>query len=162
MESALLLDGKKFPPMLPRKLRVTRAKDPRKTTMAMEREREKMKGQRAAAKSTKYRHKATPEEKSQAGRASKLLGRAGAAAEKRRGASGNKGPPTTGANSVARFEKDGGDVKTPEQVIFEGTRATSNNGRPKDLKFGKKSKVAKKGRPTNRSARRAAEWKKSN
>jgi len=158
VESALLLDGKKFPPMLPRALRVTRAKDPRKTALAQEREREKLKNASGAVKSTKYKYKATPEERSLAGRAGKLLGRAGAALERRksRGAAPNGGG---GGESVLRMEDDG--FKTPEQVVFEGTRATSSNGRPKDLKLGKKSKGKKGGKPTNRGARRAAEWRKT-
>ncbi|KOS18674.1 Nucleolar protein 12 [Escovopsis weberi] len=41
VEAALLHDGKKFPPMLPRPLRVTRAKDPRKTASALDKARSK-------------------------------------------------------------------------------------------------------------------------
>lgn len=141
--------------MLPRKLRVTRAKDPRKTALAQEREKGRLNDARAAAKSTKYKYKATPEEKSLAGRASKLLGRAGAAAERRK--SSGKGA-ANGDGSIVRFD-DGGGLKTPQQIVFEGTRATANNGRTKDLKFGKGK--AKKGKPTNRGARRAADWRKA-
>ncbi|UNI14684.1 Nucleolar protein 12 [Purpureocillium takamizusanense] len=149
VESALLLDGKKFPPMLPRPLRVTRAKDPRKTALAQE---------RASAKAnasdnskgrggTGYRPKITPEQQAAAGRAGKLLGRAGAAQMQRGG--------KDGANAAALVSK-----KSPEQIVFEGRRASSRDGRPKDLKFGKKGK-GKKPKPTHRGARRAAEWKKT-
>lgn len=156
VESALLLDGKKFPPMLPRALRVTRAKDPRKTAQAQEREKEKLSKAMASVKNTKYKHKATPEEKSLAGRTGKLLGRSAAAAGRRKGA----GKDSFRGRSAVHADNDG-DVamKTPEQVVFEGTRARSTNGPPKGFKGGKKGKP-KAGKPTNRGARRAAEWKK--
>lgn len=138
VESALLLDGKKFPPMLPRALRVTRAKDPRKTASVQERTKAKAMASSEAARKTKYEHKSTAEEQAAAGRAAKLLGRAGAAHQK------TKAPR--------------GVQKSPEQVVFEGRRASAKDGRPKDLKLGRKS--GKSGRPKNRGARRAAGWKK--
>ena len=148
VESALLLDGKKFPPMLPRALRVTRAKDPRKTAPAQERANAKAHASdKQAARGTGYRPKITPEQQAAAGRAGKLLGRAGAAHMHR---SSKGGAPNGSA-------LDG--KKTPEQIVFEGRRASSKDGRPKDLKFGKKGK-GKKTRPMHRGARRAAEWKK--
>ncbi|KAK6221018.1 Nucleolar protein 12 [Pestalotiopsis sp. IQ-011] len=172
VEGALLLDGKKFPPMLPRILRVSRAKDPRKTTLAMERNTkarlDAAKGPGGAAgkpKSTKYKHKATPEEKSLAGRASKLFGRAGAAREAQRLKGGEKKPrhrdggkpAGTGANGI-----DLGSIKTPEQIVFEGRRASSKDGKPKDLKFGKtKGKKRPPLQAKKRGARRAAEWRSS-
>ncbi|KAF4335258.1 nucleolar 12 [Fusarium beomiforme] len=154
VEAALLLDGKKFPPMLPRKLRVTRAKDPRKTALAQERARGKNIVANGATKSTKYRHKATPEEQSMAGRTSKLLGRSAAVQQRHK-----KRPSKQGASEDAQniFSS----IKGPEQFVFEGRRASAKDGTPKDLKFGKKGKSkGKPGRPQNRSARRAAEWKK--
>ncbi|KAM4055045.1 RNA recognition motif domain-containing protein [Hirsutella rhossiliensis] len=140
VESALLLDGKKFPPMLPRPLRVTRAKDPRKTASAQERIKAKAIASSEAERRTKYEHKSTAEEQAAAGRAGKLLGRAGAAKH--------------------RIRAPGGVNKSPEQIVFEGRRASAKDGRPKDLKLGKKSS-GKSGRPKNRGARRAAGWKKS-
>jgi nucleolar protein 12 len=152
VESALLLDGKKFPPMLPRVLRVTRAKDPRKTALAQEREREKLNNIRSAGKDTKYKKKLTPEELSQAGRAGKLLGRSGAAQELRRISGKDRG--------VSRPRVDVAEgMKTPEQIVFEGTRASVKFGKPKDLKFGKKKKKAKNSKPAGRGTRRAAEWR---
>lgn len=157
MESSLLLDGKKFPPMLPRTLRVTRAKDPRKTASAVEREKSRLQIARADGKGTKYKPKLTAEEKSQAGRAGKLLGRAGAAAERRKG----QGKDWPGSRQSVLQTDDDVEMKTPEQIVFEGTRASSKNGPPKDLKFGKKGKKpAKGGKPMNRGTRRAAEWRK--
>ncbi|KAH8675424.1 hypothetical protein BX600DRAFT_452638 [Xylariales sp. PMI_506] len=173
VESALLLDGKKYPPMLPRILRVSRAKDPRKTALAVERstkaklEASGLVGQAGKPKSTKYKHKATPEQQSLAGRASRLLGRAGAARQQRE----LKGKPRRDHRGG---KEEGGDgqamlatIKTPEQIVFEGRRASSKDGKPKDLKFkqGKGSKGGKKGghgggAPKGRGARRAAEWRK--
>ncbi|KAK7426150.1 Nucleolar protein 12 [Neonectria magnoliae] len=148
VEAALLLNEKKFPPMLPRVLRVTRAKDPRKTLLAQERSKSKNSGPSGPVKSTKHRPKVTPEQQSMAGRTGKLLGWS-AAAQQRHG----KRP----------FKADAPDahatLKTPEQVVFEGRRASSKDGTPRDLKFNKKSK-GKSGRPQNRGAKRAAEWKK--
>lgn len=152
MESALLLDGKKFPPMLPRALRVTRAKDPRKTNMALERSSNKMYGGKPAGKGHKYTPKFTPEEKSQAGRAGKLLGKAGAAMERRKSTGKERRPhgrPDTDATEG---------LKTPQQIVFEGTRAKRE--RPLDGKRIKKNKkMPKGGKPTHRGARRAEEWK---
>jgi nucleolar protein 12 len=172
VEAALLLDGKKFPPMLPRALRVSRAKDPRKTTLAMERTvKARLEAADAAEaadgkpKSTKYKHKATPEQQSLAGRAGRLLGRAGAARQARELRHGKEkygerrgGPRTEGAVSNMP-------AKTPEQIVFEGRRASARDGKPKDLKFGKgKGKGSQKkgpgGRPIKRGERRAVAWRK--
>ncbi|KAL7950645.1 hypothetical protein V8C42DRAFT_340262 [Trichoderma barbatum] len=153
VEAALLLNGKKFPPMLPRALRVTRAKDPRKTAQAVERARTKADAADGASRSTKYRHKATPEEQAAAGRTRKLLGRSAAAKQRR-----------PGRRSFPSAAKDGetvAGIKTPEAIIFEGRRASSKDGLPKDLKMGKKNKkkAGRPMRPQNRSAKRAAAWK---
>lgn len=151
VEAALLLDKKKFPPMLPRALRVTRAKDPRKTALAAERARSKADNADGASRSTKYKPKATPEEQAAAGRARKLLGRS-AAAKQRFG--DRKRPSSSAAKDVGA----GGEIKTPERIIFEGRRASQKDGLPKDLKLGKKNKKGKSARPQHRGARRAAAW----
>lgn len=136
--------------MLPRTLRVTRAKDPRKTTLAQERSKAKTAAANGATKSTKYKAKATPEQQSMAGRTGKLLGRS-AAAQQRHG----KRPARTDVpEGIAT-------IKTPEQFVFEGRRATTRDALPKDLKT-KKSKGKKSGRPQNHGSKRAAEWKKKN
>ncbi|KAH9235902.1 hypothetical protein K456DRAFT_1833281, partial [Colletotrichum gloeosporioides 23] len=158
VEAALLLDGKKYPPMLPRIMRVTRAKAPHKTALAMERS-SKARGQaaRGAPGSTSYKAKITPEQQSMAGRASRLLGRAGAMREQRKG--GDRKPPR--ASGSGAVPKD--DIKAPEAFIFEGRRASAKDGRPKDLKFGnKRAKVkgrVQKSKPTGRGAKRAEAWK---
>lgn len=144
MESALLLDGKKFPPMLPRALRVTRAKDPRKTALHQERVKTKLSGAaKPLGKPGKYQRKFTAEEQTSAGRAAKLLGRSAAFAER------------AGSKPAALKDLD---LKTPEQIVFEGRRASAKDGRPKDLKFGKK---AAKGKPKGRGVKRASEWRKN-
>ncbi|KAI2621245.1 hypothetical protein GGR54DRAFT_93957 [Hypoxylon sp. NC1633] len=160
VESALLLDGKKFPPMLPRVLRVSRAKDPRKTALAMERT-VKAKlggsaGREGKPKSTKYKPKVTNEQQSLAGRAGKLLGRV-AAARQRYGLKGE------GRQPKDRKEATANEVfKTPEQIVFEGRRASEKDGKPKDLKFGKTKgkKGVTKAKTKSRGAKRAAEWRK--
>ncbi|KAL7803742.1 hypothetical protein V8C44DRAFT_260828 [Trichoderma aethiopicum] len=161
VEAALLLNGKKFPPMLPRPLRVTRAKDPRKTAQAVERARSKADvADGASSRSTKYKPKATPEQQAAAGRARKLLGRSAAAKQRHGGkrlSSFSAGTARDGEGEAAAVAQ--GTIKTPERIIFEGRRASSRDGLPKDLKIGKKNKK-KGGRPQNRGAKRAAAWKK--
>ncbi|XDG09257.1 hypothetical protein ABKA04_008872 [Annulohypoxylon sp. FPYF3050] len=160
VESALLLDGKKFPPMLPRALRVCRAKDPRKTALAMERtmkaKHEASNGRDKKSKSTKHIPKVTPEQQSQVGRAGKLLGRA-AAARQRHELKGERRQPRQ-----RREPATDGAFKTPEQVVFEGRRASEKDGKPRDLKFGKTKgkKGVVKPKMKGRGARRAAEWRK--
>ncbi|KAI1102366.1 hypothetical protein F4804DRAFT_313320 [Jackrogersella minutella] len=160
VESALLLDGKKFPPMLPRALRVSRAKDPRKTTLAMERTVKAKLGNSNSrdqkSNSTKHRPKVTPEQQSQVGRAGKLLGRA-AAARQRHGLKSEGMQPRQRIESAVN-----GAFKTPEQIVFEGRRASANDGKPRDLKFGKAKgkKGIVKAKTKGRGAKRAAEWRK--
>ena len=138
VEAALLYDGKKFPPMLPRKLRVSRSKaQKRNATPGSGRPTSK-------PRTNGYQRKVTGEEASQMGRAGKLYGRAAA----------------------ARVKKDGGGrpdvpdgIKRPESFVFEGHRASSSGGKA-GLKLGGKSKGKKKGaKPTSRSAKRGAAFK---
>lgn len=90
VEAALLLAEKKFPPLLPRALRVSRCKAPHKTARALERvqirgdapKREPRFKRGAGGRNkgdseekTGYKRKATAEEQTQAGRAAKLLGK---------------------------------------------------------------------------------------
>ncbi|KAI2635131.1 hypothetical protein GGS21DRAFT_490346 [Xylaria nigripes] len=163
VESALLLDGKKFPPMLPRALRVSRAKDPRKTALAMERTTkarfDTSKSTDGKRKSTKYTPKITPEQLSHAGRAGKLLGRAAAAKQKRE----LKGDRWKSRDKVVSPQKNGDSIKPPENFIFEGRRASAKDGKPKDMKFGKTKgkKGVVKSKDKSRGARRAAEWRQS-
>ncbi|POS79544.1 nucleolar protein 12 [Diaporthe helianthi] len=166
VESALLLNGKKFPPMLPRELRVSRCKAPHKTARAME----KKSADRGAAlaasgkgnRGTRYVPKLTAEEQSKAGRASKLLGRS-AAAQARKSKTGGK-PRERAIRRAKMFGKDTKDgagvgvgvgvagFKKPEDFVFEGRRASSRDAKPKDLKqkVGKKKGSAK---PKKKSSR---------
>jgi nucleolar protein 12 len=155
VEGALLLNEKRFPPMLPRTLRVTRAKDPRKTAQAVERNRSKADVVDGASRSTKYKPKATPEQQAAAGRSRKLLGLSAAAKQRFGGKRSSYSHAAKGVETA-----DG--IKTPERIIFEGRRASSRDALPKDLKLGKKNKK-KAGRPMkpqHRGAKRAAAWQK--
>ncbi|KAL2129092.1 hypothetical protein VTI74DRAFT_8255 [Chaetomium olivicolor] len=174
VESAILLNGKKFPPMLPRELRVSRCKAPHKTARAMEARKERAamsssdrkggkhdkpkKGKKSDDNDTgKYVPKLTAEEQTLAGRASKLLGRF--AAEKlvggdkdgkkkkhrdRRNRGMGKDGAVAPAGGAAGVEKNAG-FKRPEQFIFEGKRASARDGKPKDLKFKTRGKGRAKG-----------------
>lgn len=120
VEAALQFNDQKFPPLLPRKLRVTRARAQKaKPKKVVEEKGSKGKGV--------YNAKITPEQKTQQGRAAAMLGKAGAS-------------------------------KAKETFVFEGHRASAKQGNS-GLKLGGKSK--RKGKPSNRSAKRAAAWQKA-
>lgn len=138
VEAALLLNEKKFPPMLPRKLRVTRAKTIKRNVKPGS---NAVKAPGATNKGI-YNPKADPVMQSNMGRAGKLLGRAAAAQVQ-------KGKPIGGAPQG---------FKTPESFIFEGHRAKAGSGKS-GLKLGGSGK--KKGKPRTRSSNRAAAWKAS-
>lgn len=157
MEAALLLNGKKFPPMLPRGLRVSRCKAPYKTAKAMEkRQSDKiaaMKETGKAKKGTKYVRKLTAEEQTLAGRAGKLLGHsAGVKARIAKSGGKRRDRKDRGGQKSDKGTKEGlATFKTPEAIIFEGRRASSKDAKPKDLKqkqrkAGSKSKAKKSGR----------------
>lgn len=83
------------------------------------------------------------------GRAGKLLGRAGAAYLNGQQSIGT--PSLKGAGNAMR---------TPEQIVFEGYRASSKQGQ--GAKIGgpkKKQKQQQAGKPGTRSSRRAAAFK---
>lgn len=162
VEAALGDEGKKFPPMLPRRLRVQRAK-------AVKRNAKVGSGRPGAPRQegkTGYQRKITAEEASQMGRTGKLFGKAAAALTLKKGPR----PPATGANSDAMANgrssnRLGKGVRAPETFIFEGHRATAKQG-TKGLKLGGKAKsgggkksTVKKGKPTGRSAKRGAAFK---
>ncbi len=79
VEKALSFNEKKYPPMLPRILRVTRAKSVTKTKMPEKRFRHFDTKPRSQKEAKKGSHEFSKESKSLDGRAKKLLGRAGAA-----------------------------------------------------------------------------------
>ncbi|KAK7531066.1 hypothetical protein IWX49DRAFT_331129 [Phyllosticta citricarpa] len=164
VEAALLFNDKKFPPMLPRKLRVTRAK-PFKRTKQQQNASTSTRPAVGGGSSRIYNPKLSAEQKSLQGRAAKLLGKAGAAKIKKPDFAG------TGANAVERKGDNGaketsgpGGFKAPEAFVFEGYRASSKQGKS-GLKLGggggKKGGSGKKGvKPASRSSKRAAAWKK--
>jgi nucleolar protein 12 len=122
--------------MLPRKLRVSRAKAIKRNAKP---------GASVArppthtrpSKGSVYNPKMTSEESSKLGRAGKLFGRAHAAQLRSGDAKSSSG------------------IRGPETFIFEGHRASSKGGKT-GLKLGGKKKGAK---PGGRSAKRGAAWK---
>ncbi|KAL2199015.1 hypothetical protein P885DRAFT_75426 [Corynascus similis CBS 632.67] len=166
VESAILLNGKKFPPMLPRELRVSRCKAPHKTARAMEARSQraaisakpdKKKGGRkpngaASSDAGSYVPKPTAESQTLAGRASKLLGRFGAAkltgkpsgpVNKKRQDRKERFMNRVGGGGSGSGGGDNSGIKAPEQFVFEGLRASARDGKPKDLKFKKGKAKAK-------------------
>jgi len=137
--------------MLPRVLRVVRAKAVRKTALASSSRSSNFK---APGKDRVYNPKMPAEQSSLQGRAGKLLGRAGAAQFKNSKGSGAN-DMVLGKRGEGKASGIEGILKTPEKVVFEGYRATSAN-KPKLGGKGKKS-----GKPVNRGAKRASAWKKN-
>ena len=138
VEAALLYEGKKFPPMLPRKLRVSRAKAQKRNPKAGS------KVPSSQPRTNGYQRKVTGEEASKMGRANKLFGRAAAAQMK---------------HDFTGGQKQSNGIKPPESFVFEGHRASSTGGKS-GLKLGGCGKK-KPGKPTSRSAKRGAAYKAS-
>lgn len=140
VESALQLNDKKFPPLLPRKLRVVRAKRV---------------GKKKTTRDAPSISNAKKEQNgSLQGRATRLFGRAGAA--KLRSGSSSTGGFATGANSTPAGAQ--AHAQAPP-MVFEGYRATSDT--PKfQVKTKSRGAGAKgKGKPKTRSSRRGAAFK---
>jgi nucleolar protein 12 len=139
VEAALLFNEKKFPPMLPRKLRVSRAKAQKRNV--------KPGSDRPTSrpKTNGYQRKVTSEEASKLGRAGKLLGRAAASRIRK--------PEKTGSNAIALAPRNplGEGIRRPESFVFEGHRASSKQGKS-GLKLGGKTSASKKVKVTKRSA----------
>lgn len=145
MEKALLYDGKKFPPMLPRVLRVFRAK--RSLANASRTSKSPHKKGDVSASSDVYRPKLSSKTMSLSGRAQKLLGSAGAANLRK----------FQGARTFP--SEPGADVSTPAtKVVYEGHRASSKQSQG-TMKLGGSGK--KQGKPRTRSSRRGAAFKAS-
>ncbi|GAB7342446.1 hypothetical protein MBLNU457_g0653t1 [Dothideomycetes sp. NU457] len=170
VEAALEYNDKRFPPMLPRKLRVMRAKAQKRnarpnpeSTRASTFEKTRPKGG--------FVPKLTPEQQSQLGRANRLFGRSAASQMRRESSkSGKLRTPATGADG-ASFRRptgsngvgigSGSTIKAPETFVFEGHRATSKSGKSGLKLGGAKSGKTKKGKPTTRSSKRGSAWKAS-
>lgn len=146
VEKALLYNEKKFPPMLPRKLRVVRAKRPVKRDAVPAGGRGVRGGEKGGQENPNH---------TQLGRARKLLGRAGGAASERD--SRQARAPRVGDVSISRGPPGlGKGVRPPEAFVFEGHRASSKQGGG-SKKGGAGKKKGEK--PKNRSAKRGAAWK---
>jgi nucleolar protein 12 len=161
VEAALLFNEKKYPPMLPRILRVVRAKAVRKSANAYAASRSDPRPASRNAKSSRpqiYNPKVSSEVSSLKGRAGKLLGKAGAAQFNKKGSGANMMPIGVRGQADRSEVGPGGVAKTPESIVFEGFRASAKNGKPKDLKMGKREK--KGPNVKGRGAKRASAWKK--
>ncbi|KAL9088578.1 MAG: hypothetical protein Q9165_006098 [Trypethelium subeluteriae] len=163
VEEALLYEGKKFPPLLPRKLRVSRAKSIKRNAAVklksppgslMNGNGRKLPGDRNS--------KLDSQQQSLVGRAGKMLGKAGAAAMSGRSSRSRAGQSRGSTTQLQTNGDTSSQIRSPENFVFEGHRASSHQ-RPSGLKLagrGKsKSKGQKPGRPKTRSANRAAAWK---
>ncbi|KAI6712806.1 hypothetical protein JHW43_004623 [Diplocarpon mali] len=157
VEAALLFNEKKYPPMLPRVLRVVRAKAVRKTALASAASRPNPRERKVNNKPRIYNPKTTSEMSSFQGRAGKLLGKAGAAQYRNKDAASGANGTVIGTKGKGVAVE--GIAKTPESIVFEGYRASSKNGRPKDLRIGGAKKG--NGKPKNRSSSRASSWRKA-
>lgn len=124
VEEALLLDGKKFPPMLPRNLRVSRAKKVRKKS-----QQQSDTGRGASRKAPLGVGSA---QKTLQGRAARLLGRAGA----------------------AQLKSGSGRFGARQPFVFEGKRASEDGARikVKTKSRGAKGKGKPKNRSSKRAA----------
>jgi len=159
VEVALGFEGRRFPPLLPRVLRVGRCKAPRKTHLKAQGGNDGAgdgragpgTGANAGAADGAYRRKISGEEASRLGRARKVLGRA--AARQMVGAE----------RSSARERSEGlvngeSRIRKPETFVFEGHRAKIKGGKA-GIKFGKKGKGNGRQKPATRSAKRGAAFK---
>ncbi len=149
--------------MLPRELRVTRCRAPQKTARAMEVKNRRTVGELDKKKRTTYVPKPTAETKTLTGRAGKLLGRSAAAQFKGKpGKERKRGNPRSNSQTdgAQNGDAEGKTIKTPEEIVFEGRRASAKDGKPRDLKFkGSKSGGQKKGGRRSHGGQRAQKWK---
>lgn len=135
--------------MLPRVLRVTRAKSLKKTASYTDSTRGVKKTPQARGTEA-YKPKLSSRVQSLSGRAGKMFGRAGAAQLK------NYGDDRIAKDSsVTHLE---GITKTPESTVFEGYRASSRQSKG-TLKSG--GPRMSRGKPRTRSSKRGAAFKAS-
>ncbi|EGD85697.1 hypothetical protein H112_06611 [Trichophyton rubrum D6] len=147
VEAALLCDGKKFPPMLPRKLRVTRAKRIGAGSEGVREgaSRQRQKGGKARKDEKLFGQAVAAELRNVEREKKKKIGR-------RDGSSGRIGPGND-ANAVPLGDRSGsGNAGTT--MVFEGYRA-KDGAKPAFRMKGKK----KGGKPKTRSSRRASAYK---
>lgn len=149
--------------MLPRTLRVNRCKAPHKTARAVEKKTaEKVAALEASGKvkkGTRYVPKLTAQQQTMAGRAGKLLGHSAAARsraskyDKKGGKRRERDQKRSERHGKEKKEKEGiAGLKTPEAIIFEGRRASSTDGKPKDLKMKSGKKKSGGGKPKSKKS----------
>lgn len=168
VEKALEYHGKKFPPMLPRLLRVVRAKSIQNQTTnhnlqnhqphTKKKPRFSSNPATAARNDVNYTPKLSSEVASLLGRANKLLGRAGAA-QLRNLEDRNPASINNRKKKEQKATKGGGKESGP---IFEGHRASSSSSVRKEVGKHRPSWLLgrkKKGKPQGRSTVRAAAFK---
>ncbi|TKA63613.1 hypothetical protein B0A49_10432 [Cryomyces minteri] len=176
VEAALLYNEKRFPPLLPRKLRVTRAKSIKRNAKSNAASTRPPAYSKPRTAGGVYNPKTSSQQASQLGRAGKLLGTVGGArmcaapalprdARPMRSDGGAVRSPTDGFRAPESFVQrvgaggSGGPGLRPsasEGFVFEGHRASSKQGKS-GLKLGGSGK--KKGKPRTRSSKRGAAWK---
>ncbi|TQS38706.1 hypothetical protein Golomagni_00779 [Golovinomyces magnicellulatus] len=161
VEAALLFNGKKYPPMLPRILRVVRAKAISKTAGALAASHSKIKSSKPVGKLGKFSPKLTSEQLSLHGRASKLLGIAGAAKLKRADSIFLNGQERDHKKTIRNPIPLSEDkiLRSAESFVFEGYRASAKSSGNRTSKPSGKTR-ARSVKPKTRSSRRASEWKK--
>ncbi|KAI9782114.1 MAG: Nucleolar protein 12 [Geoglossum umbratile] len=148
VEAALLYNDKKFPPMLPRKLRVTRAKHINKAASANKSTKPLFTATNPTRPSNRiYTPKPNPQTQSLYGRASKLLGRAGAAKLR-----------VSTRDAAKEREKCANVAGASEMTVFEGYRAKAG-ANPTGMKPSGGSGKKKGGKDRVRRTARAAAWK---
>ncbi len=129
VEAALLMHEKAFPPLLPRRLRVMRAKAVKRKTSSNNA------STRPSGSQSNTQRSRPGQAQSAYGRAPKLYGRAGAALSRREGPHDGKPRPGT---------------------VFEGQRAKQDNGKSRKDAQHKKSLARKRiGRRTRPAAKQA-------
>lgn len=171
VEKALEYHGKKFPPMLPRLLRVVRAKSiqNQKTNHNLQnhqpRTRKKTRTPSNPATTARndanYTPKLSSEVASLLGRANKLLGRAGAAQLRNLE---DRNPASSINDGKKKEQKATKGGRKESGAIFEGHRASSSSSVRKEVGKHRPGGVLgrkKKGKPQGRSTVRAAAFKAS-
>lgn len=144
VEKALLFHGRKYPPLLPRVLRVTRAKNIQKTASRTQRPHQRSTGTDGRPSSGGYVAKPSARAQSLTGRATKLLGRAGGASFRR---------PEAGP----RVRGEAGGRGLAEGDVFEGFRARRGAGGGGIAMGGSGKKGG--GKPRTRSSKRGAAFR---
>ncbi|KAI9722590.1 MAG: hypothetical protein M1812_001521 [Candelaria pacifica] len=146
VEAALLFNEKKYPPLLPRILRVTRAKSIKKTSSASNTINPKQSFSNSNSARI-YNPRINSKVRSLQGRAGKLLGRAAAAQFK-----------APGSTNIGNEQGSRNMIQSPESIVFEGYRASNKNGK-EGMRTGGSGK--KKGKLRSRSSKRGTAWKRS-